>query len=59
MIYLIRHGEKPPKAADGKDVNGLSTQGVERAQKLCQVFGKDSIYDIQYIIAEHPKKGNF
>ncbi|KAF4626167.1 hypothetical protein G7Y89_g11994 [Cudoniella acicularis] len=55
-IYLIRHGEKPPKV-DGKDVDGLSTQGIERAQGLRQVFGKESPYNIQCIIAEHPKKG--
>jgi hypothetical protein len=57
IIYLIRHGEKPPKLPDGEDANGLSAQGLERAQGLRKVFGKDSIYDIQHIIAEHPKKG--
>ncbi|CZR55841.1 related to phosphoglycerate mutase family protein [Phialocephala subalpina] len=56
IIYLIRHGEKPPKLPDGEDANGLSAQGLERAQGLRKVFGKDSIYDIQHIIAEHPKK---
>ncbi len=56
IIYLIRHGEKPPKI-DGKDVDGLSAQGEERAQGLHETFGKQSPYDIQYIIAEHPKKG--
>jgi hypothetical protein len=53
---MIRHGEKPPKV-DGKDQEGLSAQGVDRAQGLQKVFGKDSGYDIQYILAEHPKKG--
>ena len=57
IIYLIRHGEKPPKEADGKDADGLSTQGLERAQYLVQVFGKSSQYNIQYILAEKPKKG--
>ncbi|KAE8443537.1 hypothetical protein EG329_001777 [Mollisiaceae sp. DMI_Dod_QoI] len=49
-VYLIRHGEKP---ADGSD--GLSAQGVERAQCLRTVFGSSSSYDIEYIIAEQPK----
>ncbi|KAH9213340.1 hypothetical protein DL95DRAFT_390711 [Leptodontidium sp. 2 PMI_412] len=56
IIYLIRHGEKPPTQADGKDADGLSAQGLERAQGLRKVFGKDSVYDIQYIIAEQPKE---
>ncbi|KAL5325534.1 hypothetical protein ACEPPN_006661 [Leptodophora sp. 'Broadleaf-Isolate-01'] len=56
IIYLIRHGEKPPTQADGKDADGLSAQGLERAQGLRKVFGKDSAYDIQYIIAEQPKE---
>jgi len=56
IIYLIRHGEKPPKEADGKDADGLSTQGLERAQYLVQVFSKNSKYNIQYILAEKPKK---
>ncbi|GMG08848.1 unnamed protein product [Aspergillus oryzae] len=34
-VYLIRHGEKPD---DGG--NGLSAQGVQRAQCLRSVFGK-------------------
>ena len=56
-LYLIRHGEKPPKGPDGDDVNGLSAQGIERAQALRKVFGVDSPYNIGHIIAEHPKKG--
>ena len=56
---MIRHGEKPPKEADGKDADGLSTQGLERAQGLRKVFGEGSAYDIRYILAEHPKKGSF
>lgn len=54
---MIRHGEKPPKQADGKDADGLSAEGVSRAQGLRQVFGKDSQYNIGYILAEHPKSG--
>jgi len=55
IIYLIRHGEKPPKQANGDDADGLSTQGVARSQGLRQVFGQNSKYDIGYILAEHPK----
>jgi len=46
-VYFIRHGEKP-----GGDANGLSDQGEERAQCLRNVFGKDSGYDIGYIMAQ-------
>lgn len=49
-VYLIRHGEKP---ADGG--NGLSAQGMNRAQCLRNVFGSSSGYDIGYIMAETPK----
>lgn len=49
-VYLIRHGEKP--ADDG---DGLSAQGLERAQCLRNVFGASSGYNIDYIIAEQPK----
>ncbi|KAL2060777.1 hypothetical protein VTL71DRAFT_9419 [Oculimacula yallundae] len=49
-VYLIRHGEKP---ADGG--NGLTTQGMQRAQCLRNVFGASSQYNIEYIIAEQPK----
>jgi hypothetical protein len=51
-VYLIRHGEKP---SDGN--NGLSAEGVQRAQCLRDVFGSSSAYNIGYIIAEHPKSG--
>jgi hypothetical protein len=54
---MIRHGEKPPQDANGNDVNGLSALGLERAQWLRQCFGKDSQYNIGYILAEDPKKG--
>ncbi|KAG4443980.1 hypothetical protein IFR05_000527 [Cadophora sp. M221] len=49
-VYLIRHGEKP---ADGG--NGLTAQGMQRAQCLRNVFGASSQYHIGYIIAEQPK----
>ncbi|OAP56125.1 hypothetical protein AYL99_09304 [Fonsecaea erecta] len=55
ILYLIRHGEKPPKEADGDDSPGLSAQGITRAQGLVQVFGHDSPYNIGYIIAQKPK----
>ncbi|KIW34752.1 uncharacterized protein PV07_01510 [Cladophialophora immunda] len=58
ILYLIRHGEKPPKEADGDDSPGLATQGIERAQGLVQVFGRSSPYDIGYIIAQKPKSDN-
>jgi hypothetical protein len=50
--YLIRHGEKP---SDGG--NGLSAQGLERAQCLRTVFGASSNYDIGYIMAQTPASG--
>lgn len=53
---MIRHGEKPPKKPNGDDQTGLSSVGQQRAKELVQVFGKDSQYDINYIIAEHPKR---
>ncbi|KAF1729550.1 hypothetical protein CRV24_010087 [Beauveria bassiana] len=49
-VYFIRHGEKP--ADDG---NGLSAQGLQRAQCLRSVFGASSDYDIGYILAQTPK----
>jgi hypothetical protein len=52
-VYLIRHGEKPD------DGNGLSTQGLERAQCLRSVFGANSSYDIGHIMAETPKSSEF
>jgi hypothetical protein len=56
ILYLIRHGEKPPKLPNGEDDVGLSTQGVTRAQGLVKVFGRTSPYNIGYIIAQKPKK---
>ncbi|EXJ62187.1 hypothetical protein A1O7_02620 [Cladophialophora yegresii CBS 114405] len=55
-LYLIRHGEKPPKQPDGEDGPGLSQQGVDRAQAMVEVFGRNSPYNIGYIIAQKPKK---
>ncbi|KAF4334820.1 phosphoglycerate mutase family [Fusarium beomiforme] len=52
-IYMIRHGEKPAKV-HGEEPHGLSAQGKERANDLPNVFGKDSPYNIGYIMAEHP-----
>lgn len=71
-IYLIRHGEKPPKlpsvrisillstpttdSPQGDDAPGLSAQGIKRAQGLISVFSPSSIYNIAQIIAQHPHK---
>jgi hypothetical protein len=51
---MIRHGEKPPQDADG-----LSAQGLDRANYLPQVFGPASKYNIGFILAEHPKHGKY
>lgn len=56
ILYLIRHGEKPPKQPDGEDGPGLSAEGVDRSQALVEVFGRNSSYNIGYIIAQEPKK---
>ncbi|KAJ4150697.1 hypothetical protein LMH87_011434 [Akanthomyces muscarius] len=48
-VYFIRHGEKP------SDGDGLSAQGMQRAQCLRNVFGASSGYDIGYIMAQTPK----
>ena len=53
IVYLIRHGEKPPEP----EADGLSAQGLTRANALPGVFGPQSSYNIKYILAEHPKKG--
>ncbi|KAF3912267.1 hypothetical protein AA313_de0202314 [Arthrobotrys entomopaga] len=53
---MIRHGEKPPKLPNGDDAPGLSAQGLQRAQWLPHVFGPGSPYNINYILAEKPKK---
>ncbi|OAR00280.1 hypothetical protein LLEC1_06102 [Akanthomyces lecanii] len=49
-VYFIRHGEKP--SGDG---DGLSAQGMQRAQCLRNVFGAGSGYGIGYIMAQTPK----
>ncbi|KAJ5691257.1 hypothetical protein N7488_011992 [Penicillium malachiteum] len=48
-VYLIRHGEKPD------DGDGLSSEGLERAQCLRTVFGASSSYNIGHIMAQTPK----
>ncbi|KAJ6036276.1 hypothetical protein N7540_000555 [Penicillium herquei] len=48
-VYLIRHGEKPD------DGDGLSAEGLERAQCLRTVFGASSSYNIGHIMAQTPK----
>ncbi len=52
-VYFIRHGEKP------SDGDGLSAQGMQRAQCLRNVFGASSGYDIGYIMAQTPKSSTF
>ncbi|XWW98525.1 hypothetical protein V2A60_006525 [Cordyceps javanica] len=48
-VYFIRHGEKP------EDGDGLSAQGMARAQCLRSVFGASSGYHIGHIMAQTPK----
>ncbi|KAJ5714057.1 uncharacterized protein N7483_011238 [Penicillium malachiteum] len=48
-VYLIRHGEKPD------DGDGLSSEGLERAQCLRTVFGASSSYNIGHIMAQTPQ----
>ena len=50
-VYFIRHGEKPD------DGNGLSAQGLQRAQCLRNVFGRSSSYNIGHIMAQTPESG--
>ncbi|KAJ5824747.1 hypothetical protein N7447_007087 [Penicillium robsamsonii] len=50
IVYFIRHGEKPE---DGG--NGLNANGLERAQCIREVFGKNSEYKITHIMAQTPK----
>ena len=49
-VYFIRHGEKPQEG------NGLNAQGIQRAQYIRKLFGPDSEYKIDYILAQRPKK---
>jgi hypothetical protein len=53
---MIRHGEKPPKDRDGYDPVGLSTDGQTRADALPGVFGTNSGYNIQYIMAQRSRR---
>ena len=48
-VYFIRHGEKPSSG------NGLSAQGLQRAQCLKTVFGASSQYNIGHIMAQTPQ----
>jgi hypothetical protein len=52
IIYMIRHGEKPPN-----DGVGLNEAGTWRARCLPGVFGSGSNYNIKYILAEEPHEG--
>lgn len=46
-VYIIRHGEQ----TGDPDDHGLGPIGVKRAQCLREVFGAESPYNIDYIIA--------
>jgi hypothetical protein len=50
-VYFIRHGEKPEIG------DGLSTDGLQRAECLRNVFGKNSSFSINHIIAQRPQPG--
>lgn len=50
-VYLVRHGEKPEDPED----HYLNADGYKRAECLRTVFGKDSPYDIGYILAPRVK----
>jgi hypothetical protein len=52
-VYFIRHGEKPADEAE----DGLSTDGVKRAQCLRDVFSVNSTFNIGHIIAQKPTSG--
>ncbi|KJZ77666.1 hypothetical protein HIM_02843 [Hirsutella minnesotensis 3608] len=51
-VYFIRHGEKP----DDRSIPTLSPRGRQRAQCIRNVFGRESRFNIDYIMAEKPKK---
>lgn len=51
-VYLIRHGEKSGLSKD----HGLNSEGELRAECLRNVFGANSSYDIQYILAPKVNK---
>ncbi|KAF2435251.1 hypothetical protein EJ08DRAFT_605092 [Tothia fuscella] len=48
-VYFIRHGEKPSNGEDG-----LSTDGLRRAQCLRRVFNANSTFNIGHVIAQRP-----
>jgi hypothetical protein len=50
-VFFIRHGEKPPFG------DGLSIDGLQRAQCLRNVFGKNSSFAIDLIMAQQPQSG--
>lgn len=50
-IYLLRHGEKP----EDPENHFLSADGYKRTECLRSVFGKDSPYNIGYILAPRVK----
>lgn len=52
IIYMIRHGEKPPNGGVG-----LNQAGNWRADHLPGVFGNGTGYNIKYILAEKWKEG--
>lgn len=54
-VYLVRHGEKPEDPED----HYLNADGYKRAECLRTVFGKDSPYDIGYILAPRVKWSEF
>lgn len=52
IVFIIRHGEKPPKAKKGdKDPIGLSDNGKSRADQLPGVFEKPG-FNLGLIIAQ-------
>jgi hypothetical protein len=50
-VYFIRHGEKPEIGDD------LNADGLQRAECLRNVFGKNSSFSINHIIAQRPRPG--
>ncbi|TID27375.1 hypothetical protein E6O75_ATG00142 [Venturia nashicola] len=48
-VFFIRHGEKPPFG------DGLSVDGLQRAECLRNVFAKNSSFHINLIIAQKPQ----
>lgn len=54
-VYMIRHGEKPADKSD----QGLTPDGWRRAECLREVFGADSGYNIQHIMAPPVMQSEF